>query len=289
MRHAYLIIAHNEFWMLENLISILDYPENDIFIHIDKKVEYQVKYIPQKSRLFVVPDDRRVDVRWGEDSQIHCELSLYHLATETGIYDYYHLLSGVDLPIKSQQYIHQFFEEHQGKEFIGFMQNAWRTESKIRYYHFFISRPSNKNWKYYLHGGITAIQKMIHLKRDLCGWKTLKKGANWCSLTHSAVMYLLQNEELIRKRFKYTYACDEVYKQTILANSAFANSFYCTSDEYEGCQRLVDFKRGNPYVWKSEDLNTILESKMLFARKFSIKHKDVVECIIKLLSKGNAV
>lgn len=37
MKHAYLIIAHTEFKLLENLISILDNPNNDIFVHIDKK------------------------------------------------------------------------------------------------------------------------------------------------------------------------------------------------------------------------------------------------------------
>ena len=37
MKHAYLIIAHNNFYILEKLIMMLDYPHNDIFIHIDKK------------------------------------------------------------------------------------------------------------------------------------------------------------------------------------------------------------------------------------------------------------
>lgn len=283
MKHAYLIIAHNEFWVLEQLISMLDYSGNDIFVHIDKKVEYHIKYKPSTSILYEVPIENRVDVKWGEDSQIHCELALYKLATEKGTYDYYHLLSGVDLPIKSQHYIHHFFDDHQGKEFIGLMQNAWRTETKLRYYHFFISRPSIKNWKYYLHGCITALQKLLHIKRSILGWEVLAKGANWCSLSHSAVMYILENERFIRKRFKYTYACDEVYKQTLLMNSRFANHIYNTSDEYEGCQRLVDWKRGNPYVWKLEDLETILNSKMLFARKFNYEHKNVVEKLREVL------
>ena len=43
MRHAYLIIAHADFELLENLLSVLDYEDNDIFIHIDKKVSYDIK------------------------------------------------------------------------------------------------------------------------------------------------------------------------------------------------------------------------------------------------------
>ena len=276
MKHAYLIIAHTEFILLENLVRILDYPDNDIFIHIDKKTNYDIKYAPTFSRILTVPNERRVDVRWGEDSQIHSELALYLLATQNGTYDYYHLLSGVDMPIKPQDYIHKFFKEHAGTEFIGFMQNAWRTESKIRYYHFFISRPNKKNWKYYLHGGLVAIQKILNVKRDTLGWKQLAKGANWCSLTHQAVMFILKNEGMIRKRFKYTYACDEVYKQTLLVNSHFANSLFCTTNEYQGCLRLVDWKRGNPYVWKLDDLEVIMSSEMLFARKFSSDDMDIV-------------
>ena len=37
MKHAYLILAHNEFEVLRKLISALDDPRNDIFIHFDEK------------------------------------------------------------------------------------------------------------------------------------------------------------------------------------------------------------------------------------------------------------
>ena len=36
-RHAYLIMAHNQFDLLCKLIRELDYELNDIYIHIDKK------------------------------------------------------------------------------------------------------------------------------------------------------------------------------------------------------------------------------------------------------------
>ena len=37
-KHAYLIIAHNNFYILEKLLRLLDDERNDIYIHIDKKV-----------------------------------------------------------------------------------------------------------------------------------------------------------------------------------------------------------------------------------------------------------
>ena len=38
-KHAYMIIAHNEFDLLEILVRLLDDPRNDIYVHIDAKVK----------------------------------------------------------------------------------------------------------------------------------------------------------------------------------------------------------------------------------------------------------
>ena len=38
-KHAYMIIAHNEFDLLETLVRLLDDPRNDLYIHIDAKVQ----------------------------------------------------------------------------------------------------------------------------------------------------------------------------------------------------------------------------------------------------------
>jgi hypothetical protein len=38
MKHAYLIIAHNEFKVLKKLVEALDDERSDIFIHWDKKL-----------------------------------------------------------------------------------------------------------------------------------------------------------------------------------------------------------------------------------------------------------
>lgn len=38
-RHAYLIMAHNNWGVLTKLFSFLDSPDNDIYFHIDKKAK----------------------------------------------------------------------------------------------------------------------------------------------------------------------------------------------------------------------------------------------------------
>ena len=48
--------------------------------------------------------------------------------------------------------------------------------------------------------------------------------------------------------------------------------------------RAIDWERGNPYVWKMEDLQYLLETEHLFARKFDSQNMDVVIKIRELFS-----
>ena len=75
----------------------------------------------------------------GDYSQIKTELALFTKAYDKGPYLYYHLLSGVDLPLKSQNTIHSFFNKHQGKEFIGFHARDISKEvvKRAKVYHIF--------------------------------------------------------------------------------------------------------------------------------------------------------
>ena len=287
MKHAYLIIAHSNFDVLESSLSMLDYKDNDIYVHIDRKVEYSIKYKCKYSNLYLIPEDKRIDVRWADVTIIYAELALYRMAFDNGKYDYFHLMSGMDLPIKSQKYIHEFFELNKGKEFIGLMQNAWRTKTKVMYYHILMKKQRGTSLCIkccqHMHWIFTQFQKCLPVVRSKNNMPTLYKGCTWCSLSHDAVEYLLSYETWIKKRFRWTFGADEIYKHTLLFNSDFKNKVYSTKGEYEACLRLQDWKRGNPYVWTMADYDEIMQSKMLFARKFSSKNIDLVNAIYNKL------
>lgn len=120
-KHAYLIIAHTQFELLDVLLELLDYAENDIYLHIDKKVENididRLHGLVRRAKLTIL--NTRIDVEWGTYSQIECELQLLEEATKKK-HSYYHLMSGVDLPLKSQKEIHNFFKRNMGTEYIHF-------------------------------------------------------------------------------------------------------------------------------------------------------------------------
>ena len=63
-KHAYLIMAHTNFNQLQTLISILDDPRNDIYVHVDKRAtKFNERYYVTKfSKLIFI---NRKAVNWG--------------------------------------------------------------------------------------------------------------------------------------------------------------------------------------------------------------------------------
>ena len=51
MHHAWLIIAHNEFGVLQKLVSMLDDGRSDFYVHIDRKVAALPELHVEKGRL----------------------------------------------------------------------------------------------------------------------------------------------------------------------------------------------------------------------------------------------
>lgn len=110
-RHAYCIIAHNDPYCLERLISLLDDKRNDIILVLDKKSKLVKSFVPNTkfSDVFQPKKSQLIDIQWGGVSQLNAELLALSIAVNQDKYDYIHLISGVDLPIKTQDYIHDFF------------------------------------------------------------------------------------------------------------------------------------------------------------------------------------
>ena len=294
-RHAYLIMAHNEWELLNTLLSLIDDPRNDIFLHIDKKVKTMPDlYQPKHSNLYFT--HKRYDVRWGDVGQVHSEMHLFRTAFEHGPYQYYHKLSGVDLPIKTQDYIHDFFDKHEGKEFIGFftLTNFIKgdIERKRRRYYFLMRwnyrTPFVAKWKVTLakivrHAAL-KIQDILHVDRG--NELTFRTGHNWVSLTGDAVKYLLDQEDFINRRFAHTTCGDEMYKHSILiSNPEIRERIFDLEDGIHSCMRFIDFnrasaeqkRRGEPYTWQDGDTEELLKSEYLFARKFSSKYPGVIK------------
>ena len=104
-KHAYLIIAHNKFEQLKMLCEMLDFEQNDIYMHIDAQVtDFDADTFRPALRHSKMKFAERTRVNWGGYSQIQAELNLLKAAANSGEdYSYYHLLSGADLPLRPAQ------------------------------------------------------------------------------------------------------------------------------------------------------------------------------------------
>lgn len=281
MKHAYLIMAHNEWDMLNKLIQALDYPNNDIYLHIDKKADlkkvniYKTKY----SKAFL---QKRMVINWGGHSQIKCVLIMLQKARKKE-YDYYHLLSGVDIPLKRQSEIHDFFEKNKGKNFLEFDKKIDYSKTRLREYHWFqelIGR--NKGIVpeifYRVEKMSIFVQKKLGVNRLKNAEWEIFKGEHWFSITKELVDEIIKNKSKIRKTFYYAICADEMYIQTVAMNSYLAESVV------EDNLRFIDWNRGTPYIFRSNDYDELCSSSKLFARKFSSGiDKEIIECLYKRL------
>lgn len=281
MRHAYLILAHNEFALLNLLIKTLDDGRNDIFVHIDAKVKNLPELKTEHAGLYVLKD--RVDVRWGDWSVVEAEYALFEAAYQEGVYSYYHLLSGVDLPLKSQNYINEFFEKNFGKEFIGYTLKSINPEivRKVRRYHLFPKDFKDAGlFKKALRAGCIRIQEVLGIKRNRK--VNFTKGSQWVSVTEQMTRLFLDNKEWARKTFHHTFCSDEIVFQTLCWNSPLKDNLFNTEYDGTGCMRAIGW-RGNQLVdWSASDFETLKNSTALFARKFNGSDMDFIDKVLSL-------
>lgn len=270
-KHAYLIMAHHRFDILEELLKDLDDERNDIFLHIDIKARdfplHHFNRLLQKATLIFT---KRMNIHWGGYSQIKCICNLLKEATSYGYHSYYHFMVGVEFPLKTQDYIHNFFASNNGYEFIGFDQKDVNFEERVKYYHFFNEYARNNTYFQKILNKIrifvVAVQRLFKIDHSKKYGLLFKKGnANW-SITHDLASYIVIHEQETEKIYRYSFCGDEVFVHTLVYNSRFRKKIYDPNDEYHSSMRITTWEnKFNRYYTK--DINHLLNSGRLFARK----------------------
>jgi hypothetical protein len=262
MNHAYLILAHKNPVQLMRMISALQADNNRFYVHVDNKSSGMARYLQS---MIDCPDqlrvcDRQININWGGFSMIEATVCLMNMLRDSDFRaDYAHLLSGQDFPLCSPQAIDRFFESNAGKNFME--------------YHAF----PYENWN---NGGWDR----IIYKWDADGGKTDKEqleprafpeniqpygGSQWWSLTGECVEWLAgvsRPDEPLYDFYRHTFIPDEMYFQTVILHSKFAET--AVNDN----RRYYDWTAGPEYprVLTHEDRDKLFDSGKLFARKFDI-------------------
>lgn len=274
-RHAYLIMAHTQPELLKRLMNLLDDERNDLYIHIDSRaVDYPLEELAGEVKNAGCVFTERSEVVWGTYSQINCEMILLKEAVKKE-HAYYHLLSGMDLPIKTSEEIFDFFERYDGLEFID-EDSAVISEAaldRIRYKHHFFGKAGSIRD---LLGAVeTRCQKLLKIDRTEKYKNILfQKGRNWFSITHGLAKYTVEKESWIREIFADSVCGDELFLQTVARNSRYAEKI-CNPNTMPKIpdSRYIDWKRGcnnNPYIFRETDYEELRSAEALFARKFDL-------------------
>ncbi len=274
-RHAYLIIVHRNVNQLLLLLSLLDHPRNDLYVHIDRNFSaydaFALQAAVSHGTLHISSNSH---LSWGSEALIDGMLDLLATAVNTP-HAYYHLISGMDLPLKSQPEIHAFFQEHAGAEFIDF-QSETVSESllqdRLKTYHFFQASRERYPFVRAFDLKLLRLQSLLRVNRLKHRSPVFQKGSQWFSITQDFAQYCVDHAAQFRPYFRYSKCGDELFFQTILQNSPFRDKrFFSGYNDNRATMRFIDWDRGNgssPYVFRAADYDLILSSGMLFARKF---------------------
>lgn len=267
MTHAWLIIAHNEFEILQRLVSALDDERSAVFIHFDRKVRALPDIRVSKSHLTVLRE--RVDVRWGSFSQIECEIALLQAAALEGPFDYYHVISGTTLPLKPFEGIDAFFQTSAGKTILTGLchDTPYQETLKVRRYNLFLRNYTSRHR--FLRGAsqfcwrcAIALQRLLHIESNR--GRTFYKASNWLSLTEDAVQYILHRKDAIKKTYRWSFCGDEYFIPSELLASPLKDSVV-NLDTYLHREII----RSTATTWRLDDLARLSASGCLFARKFT--------------------
>lgn len=289
MRHAFCIIAFNDYKQLVKMLQLLDSEKSDFYIHINSLTEMpdcdRIRAAICKSEVHFT---ERVPIVWGENGVLTAQLVVLNAALEHGGYDYYHLLSGQDFPLKSFDSFDSYLEENlhnnaSGLQYTNYIDARVAPDRAAR------ERLIHYNWliKYWRHPskavrgvirGINLVshvmQRVLHVNRLKLKPEQIGYGSLWYSISEACAKYMVENKEWFEKNFsKHSFAPDEGAVQTLLLNSEFKDSIYTPDEESPDANlRYADYVRGNgasPYVFRLGDLGELQKNKNFFARKFS--------------------
>lgn len=296
-RHAYLIIAFNNWPILEKLIRLLDHERNDIYIHINSKIrDFDFDYFQGLAKKSKVYYTERFNTEWGTPRLMVAQMYFLQMAHGIENYQYYHVLSGACLPLKTQDEIHKFFDENDGKEFVHFTcppPLERRIYDRYAYDHRFHKHiRENSILKRVLFGVILeniyiGVQKLFKVDRQKNNPYQLCFGSSWFSITDEFAFYILEHWDYLLNSFKHTFAPDEIYVQTLAYNSKFKERLYYgkMDDNYIACMRYIDWKKGNPYSFTINDYDELMNSGCLFARKFDLKTEEQQQIVEKIYAE----
>jgi len=290
MRKAYLIMTHKNPGQLHRLVTRLNDGSSEFFIHVDKKINI-APFETVKEFGDIVHFTERFDAKWGSLGTIKPYLSGMKAVRKTGrTFDRILLLSGQDYPIKSNEYINDFFKNSPHSVFVNYFpipnydkwpgkdRGGWYRVDKyffgMKWHQFFCSRSLNFLSTY-----------LPFLRRKMPNGMKPYTGQTWWNLDRYALDYILDYHESNPEYLafhKNTFVADELFVQMIIGNSKDEKLLNSIENSEKRFTIWETQNSAHPKNLRKTDLGAILSSDDLFARKFD---EDVDTEILDLIDE----
>jgi len=276
MQKAYIIMAHKAPEQLHRLVSRLNDGSSDFFIHIDLTANFS-QFQMVKAFGSIVHFIERVDSKWGGFGSVQASLNgLKAVKNSTKKFDRIFLLSGQDYPIKSNEYINDFFKNSPHSIFVDYFpipnykkwpgsdRGGWYRVDKyyigLKWHEFFRSKSMN----------LLSTYLPFFRRKTPNGMKPFT-GSQWWSVDMYALEYILDYDKQhpeYRAFHQFTFVPDELYIHMILANSK--DEKIIKSLEANNKRFMIWEKpdSAHPNILRKTDYDSIAASDHLFARKF---------------------
>lgn len=270
MRHAFIILAHNEWQILGKVLEYLNHEECDLFLNIDcKATDIPVinDLLDRNNRIKYCGHDR---LHWGGYSILKTEIKMFNIAINNSNADYYHIISGQDYPIKPYESFLQFFENNLGQSYFDCRIATFREIDRrllyfLPYDYYQVRNPK----RYCITNFLRGFQVKYQIKRPTSHFPDkIYLGSQWCSMTRKACAFLLRYTKEhpgFLKRLNHTFASEEIYIHTVLLN-------YYDEDKIcsENNLRFIRWREENgnrPANLGEEHFKFMLDKNHFFARK----------------------
>ncbi len=273
-QHAFLVLAHKQPLLLQRILKHLSNDNHYFFVHIDAKNTHFEEF---KEALKNIPNlallSNKYKVYHAGISIVDATLWVFNKIMCHSIdFDYIHLISGQDYPLRSNEQFDAFFETT-NHSFTYRDQGAFKQQMEINYhrkanqYHFNCTNTlySRIYEKLGLGNVLAMICKRTPINNLVGGWQWF----SWNKKVATYVHHFLQENPTYLKRFNHTQSPDEIIFHSIL---------YTKEKELEieinnplryiswHPHRPIDTNY-RPFDFTEEDYNYIINSKAFFCRK----------------------
>lgn len=270
-KHAALITAYKNFSYLEALVKKLSGCFN-VYIHIDQSsTEIDAAKMAYLEKKYGCTCYAKYVCCWAGFNNLLAYVDLLRVA-HCGEHEYYHILSGEDLPVRSRAQIEQYFNNND-KIYISFHNATGEIwEDRYRYYYIFVNKDPHKRVISLMNKVSIGFQKLFRIRRTQIGCENqIYKGYVFGSLPHDAVGYVLDYVDANPKFMKdisTTFISEEFFLQTVLGNSPMRGRIAGNCLRYS----VWEYKNGSiPGYLDETDIPALEEGDYIFARKVNYK------------------